>query len=248
MSIGGVRTVFVAHSVEELARRAAERLVYIRDNHERGQFTLVLAGGSTPQSLYRLLTTAPYSGQIRQDSTHFFFGDERCVPPSDAASNYRFVRKTLLEPLEIPDSRIFRMTGEQHPEKAAQSYEDRLRKFFQCPEGFPRFDVVILGLGEDGHTASLFPGTTALYETRRLVVSNFVPSLDSHRLTMTFPLINHAANIFFLISGRSKAEAARKLLDHGKSGWIPACEVAPLNGSLYLFLDDDAASEWKEPA
>ena len=247
MSTHDARTISISHNIQELAEKAAERLVCIRQDHSTGPFTIALAGGSTPLPLYRLLTTAPYSAQIRQSSTCFFFGDERCVPPSDPQSNYRFARENLFEPLEISDDNVFRMNGEQHAEKAAQLYEDQLREFFQRPEGFPRFDVVLLGLGPDGHTASLFPETDALYETRRLVVSNFVPSHDSHRLTITFPLINHAANVFFLISGKSKAEAAGKLLNQADSEWIPACEVAPADGSLYLFLDEDAASGWKEP-
>lgn len=240
------RIISIGKDAGAVARLAAERLIYIRQSCGTNPFTIVLAGGSTPLPLYKQLTMAPYSGQIRQKSTYFFFGDERCVPPTDPESNYRSARESLFEPLEISDERIFRMAGELHPDKAAQQYEDQLRDFFETAEGFPRFDVVILGLGADGHTASLFPETTALYESRRLVVSNFVPSLG-YRLTMTFPLINNAANILFLVTGPSKAEAAHKLLDKGKSGWIPACEVAPASGSLYLFLDEDAASEWKEP-
>src|SRR5690606_24787386 len=168
------RIISVGKDAVEVARLAAERLVSLVQSRGTNRFTIVLAGGSTPLPLYKLLTTAPFSAPIRQNSTYFFFGDERCVPPTDPESNYRSARKSLFEPLGIPDGRIFRMAGELHPDTAARQYEDRLRTFFNAEEGFPRFDVVILGLGADGHTASLFPETTALYESRRLVVSNFV--------------------------------------------------------------------------
>lgn len=152
---------------------------------DRGTFRVALSGGSTPRTLYARLTRAPYPSAIEWREARFFFGDERCVPPESRRSNFRMAREALFDPLRIPPENVFRMKGEEEPERAAADYEHALRQEFRS-DGRPRFDFVLLGMGTDGHTASLFPGFPALSEGRRDVVANFVPSLEEWRLTLTY--------------------------------------------------------------
>ncbi len=219
----------------EFARAASDAL------SDRGVFRVVLAGGSTPRALYRRLTRAPYRRAIRWERVRFFWGDERCVPPDHERSNYRMARESFLRPLRIPEGQIFRMKGEQEPAPAARSYGEILRKEFR---GRPaRLDLVLLGLGEDGHTASLFPRTAALAEERRLAAANFVPQLSEWRLTLTYRAINAARRVVFLVSGSAKADPAGKILKKQR-GWrdLPASAVAPRHGTLLWLLDEAAAS------
>jgi 6-phosphogluconolactonase len=220
----------------EFARAAAAALA------DRGIFRVVLAGGSTPRTLYARLTRAPLSRAIRWDRVRFFFGDERCVPPDHERSNYRMARETLFGPLKTPDRHVLRMKGEADPASAARDYEDAIRRRFA---GRPaRFDLVFLGLGEDGHTASLFPATAALAERRRLVAANNVPKLSEWRLTLTFRALNAARRVIFLVSGPEKAPAAAKILKNER-GYreLPAARVSPRRGTLLWLLDEAAGSK-----
>jgi len=177
---------------------------------ERGEFTLVLSGGSTPRPVYRLL--AARKDQIDWEHTYIFWGDERCVPPDHPESNYGMVKEALLDAVPIPGQNVFRMLGEVDPQTAARDYEELLAAFFVDR---PRhFDIVLLGLGEDGHTASLFPGTLALFETVKWVVPNQYPYSDSMRLTMTYPALDSARQILFLVTGENKAEVAAEVIRH----------------------------------
>ncbi len=219
----------------EFARAAGDAL------SDRGVFRVALAGGSTPRALYRRLTQAPYRRAIRWDRIRFFWGDERCVPPGNERSNYRMARETLLQPLRIPASQVFRMEGEQQPAQAARSYENGLRREFR---GRPvKLDLVLLGLGGDGHTASLFPGTAALAEERCLAVANFVPKLSEWRLSLTYRAINATRRIVFLVSGPEKAAVSAKILKK-QSGWqdLPASCIGSRRGTLLWLLDQAAAS------
>jgi 6-phosphogluconolactonase len=229
---------------EALAEAAARRFL---DSAERavrkdGRFLVVLAGGSTPKALYRRLTESPYRETVPWDRTLFLFGDERCVPPDHADSNYRMARETLFDPLEIPETSVFRMKGEQKPVEAAQRYEVRLGDLFLLRPR-RRFDLVLLGIGADGHTASLFPGTEALEERERWVAANHVPHLDAWRITMTLPALNAAARIVFLATGEEKAKVVAEAfggLDHPDP--YPCELVAPPHVRREVLVDTAAAS------
>ena len=166
-----------------------------------------LSWGSTPRLLFDALTRPPFREEVAWSRARFFFVDERCVPPEHERSNYRMARQHLLEPLEIPSDRVVRMRGEGEPDTAAREYEDALDAEFGGAGVAPRFDFVLLGLGADGHTASLFPGTAALLEERRAVVANHVPKLGEWRLTLTLPVLNAARHAIFLVTGAEKSEA-----------------------------------------
>lgn len=206
----------------------------------RGTFAVALSGGSTPKALYTLLAVEPYATQVAWEAVHLFWGDERMVPPDHPQSNYRLACETLINHVPLPDANIHRMPGEARPAAAALAYEQLLRAFFGEQ---PRFDLVLLGMGEDGHTASLFPGTAALAEEARWVVANHVPQLDTWRLTLTLPAINAAAHVTFLVTGASKAAPLAVVLNGGTEGKrLPAGCVAPSDGHLFWLLDEAAAS------
>jgi 6-phosphogluconolactonase len=237
----GVRRV---RDAEGVAQAAAEELASAagRAVAARGRFTLALSGGSTPRRLYALLADpgAPYRGRVPWDRTHVFFGDERPVPPEHPDSNYRMARETLLE--RVPVASVHRIHGEDPG--AAEAYEAELRHFFGIPAGGapPHLDLVLLGLGPDGHTASLFPGTTALDEATRWVVSPFVPRLGTRRTTLTLPVIDRARAVLFLVSGAEKAPAlARVIAAAPGAAALPAALVRPAAGALWI-VDDAAAT------
>jgi 6-phosphogluconolactonase len=236
--------ISVLPNAKALAEAGAREFARAADDalSDRGVFRVALAGGSTPRGLYRRLTQAPYRRAIRWDRIRFFWGDERCVPPEHESSNYRMARETLLQPLRIPASQVFRMRGEQQPEQAARSYEEVLRREFRRRP--VKLDLVLLGLGGDGHTASLFPGTAALAEERRLAAANFVPKLSQWRLTLTYPAINATRRIVFLVSGAEKAAPSAKILKKQR-GWqdLPASNIASRRGTLLWLLDEAAASK-----
>jgi 6-phosphogluconolactonase len=233
---------------EELAREAADFVVWAGEQAVQGTgtFRLALSGGSTPKALYALLAGPALARRMDWRHVALFFGDERCVPPDHADSNFRMATDTLLKPLKISQDRVFRMKGEDEPDQAARQYEEQMRKEFnvQVP-AWPRFDLILLGLGDDGHTASLFPGTPALNEQKRLVVPNQAPQGITQRLTFTAPLINQAHVVVFLVSGRSKAPALKAVLEDraADSRKFPAKLIQPENGRLIWFLDRAAAAE-----
>jgi 6-phosphogluconolactonase len=238
-----MREILVARDKDELNAMAAAKFVEIADsaitNH--GQFTVALAGGSTPKSLYRLLAGAEFKDSIDWLKVFFFFGDERYVPPTDPESNFRMARETLFDSLQTPVENIFRWPAESAAaEQAAEEYEKILGKFFS---GTPRFDLVLLGVGADGHTASLFPYTEALAETSRSAVSNWVQKLGEWRLTMTFRALNAAANVIFLANGDEKAPVLKEILEGPfQPEKYPAQGVKPdRRGHLYYLLDEAAA-------
>jgi len=201
----------------------------------RNEFRIALSGGNTPAPVYARIAT-----EVRDfpwESVWFTFGDERCVPPDDPQSNFRMARENLFVPAAIPEKSIMRMRGEIDPQIAAQEYEDQLNAFAtNHGELIYRHDLILLGLGDDGHTASLFPGTAALNETTRRVVANFVPKLNAWRLTFTFPLINHARYILFLV-GASKSP---QLIEHVLAGdpQFPAARVNPIAGDVTWIIGE----------
>ncbi|HTQ80592.1 MAG TPA: 6-phosphogluconolactonase [Thermoanaerobaculia bacterium] len=214
----------------------------------RGAFTLALSGGSTPKDLYRLLAdpNEPFRARLPWDKTHFFFGDERHVPPDHADSNYRMAREAMLDSVPVPSANVHRVLAE-NPDAgaAAVQYEETLRAFFPPASGEPpRFDLILLGLGPEGHTASLFPGSPALHETERWVLAPWVEKFATHRITFTPPVLNRAAAVLFLVAGEDKAEAAQAVLDeNGDVDLYPARVVRPLEGDLLWLLDRAAAKD-----
>jgi 6-phosphogluconolactonase len=196
---------------------------------ERGEFRIALSGGNTPRPVYAQL--AAIARDLPWESVLITFGDERCVSPDDDQSNYRMAYETLLAPAALPDKSVMRMRGEIDPQIAAEEYQDELDLLAtQRGEHIYRHDLILLGLGEDGHTASLFPGTAALQETTRRVVANFVPKFNSWRLSLTLPLINQARQICFLVSATKGDELIERVLAGDPQ--FPAARVKPMAGEL----------------
>lgn len=206
----------------------------------RGRFDVALSGGSTPLSAYARLSAPPLRDSVDWQSVHVFWSDERCVPPDDAQSNYAAAKAALLDHVAIPEDNIHRMRGELPPNQAAEDYRQQLAEHFHTPT-FPVFDLILLGLGTDGHTASLFPGSAALRTGEVPVTENYVSSLESWRLTFTLPLINSARNVAFMVSGVGKAAMVSEVLTQGGRP-LPAKAVNPHSGGLTWLLDRDAAS------
>ena len=224
---------------EKLAEAAARAFVEEASKAitERGRFAVALAGGSTPKATYEALAR-DHASDVDWPNVHVFFGDERTVPPDHEDSNYRMAREALFD--QVPVGSVHRMRGELPPEEAAASYEEGLRTFFgQEP---PVLDLVMLGIGGDGHTASLFPETSALEVTDRLVVANLVPKLDTTRITLTFPFLNASREVFFLVAGEDKAEALKEILGgDADPREYPARLVQPSGGPTWM-VDREAAS------
>jgi 6-phosphogluconolactonase len=239
------REVIVCQDVGELNRKAAEQFIGLASKaiQQSGQFTVALSGGSTPKTTYSLLASADHKDRVDWFRVHLFWGDDRCVPPDHPESNFRMVQESLLSKVQIPSENVHRMMGEKEPEQAATEYEEHLRQFFHLAHGsVPRFDLIFLGLGEDGHTASLFPGSPALDEQNRLVAKVYVERLKAYRLTLTLPVINAAAQVSFLITGQSKSAIVKDLLSSDGSD-RPAGRIKPVNGQLTWFITQDAAGE-----
>ena len=209
---------------------------------ERGRFTVALAGGSTPKRAYELLASEDYKSQIDWLKVHIFFGDERSVPPDDAESNYRMANEALLARFALPPENIHRINGVGDAVANARLYEDEMRTYFNDAL-WPRLDLVLLGMGDDGHTASLFPGSEVLNEREAWVAANWVAKFGAYRITLTATAINHAAHILFLVTGESKAERLREALegDHDPVR-LPAQLIKPVDGSLEWFIDKAAST------
>ncbi len=235
----------IYNDADALARAVAQHIVTVANETRsmRRPFTVALAGGSTPRSAYLRLAQPDFAERVDWERVHLFWGDERCVPPDHAESNYRTVRETLLDHVPIPEANVHRMRGELPPEKAAQLYETEVRELFYELE-VTGFDLILLGLGEDGHTASLFPGTDALEAKQRWVVANAVETLGVHRLTLTLPAINAAEDVAFIVSGERKRVILRHVLtsDPDKP-LLPAQRVQPKNGRLIWMMDRAAIGE-----
>ncbi len=227
----------------ELQRAAAVSIVRFLNEAiiARGVASIALSGGSTPKAIYELLGAEPLRSQLDWKTVHVFWGDERCVPQTHADSNYRMTNEALLQKISIPQENVHRIQAERSPYEAAELYSEEIRKFFGSKENeFPRFDVMLLGMGEDGHTASLFPGTTILNETKRFVAEVFVSRFNAYRISMSFPVINNAQVIMFLVSGTSKAKILRDVLE-GEPNRYPSQGVQPTHGDLYWLIDEAAA-------
>lgn len=207
-----------------------------------GRFCVALSGGNTPRGVYSRLA-ADRRNVLPWDKTYIFFGDERHVPPDHPDSNYRMARESLLSKVPIPSENVFRIHSELPADAAAEQYDRELRAFFRLgDDAWPRFDLILLGIGECGHTASLFPGSQALQEQSRLVVANWVEKFQSYRITFTYPVLNHAQEVLFLASGQSKSQILREIFGPAGKSNYPAQAVQPENGKLLWIADRDAAS------
>jgi 6-phosphogluconolactonase len=238
-----MRQILIFDNAADVARAAADRCVEIAHAaiDERGRFSVALAGGSTPKRAYELLASDDYKAQLDWSKVHIFFGDERCVPPDDAESNYRMANEALLSRVSIPPQNIHRMQGVGDAVADARLYEDELRTFFNDAE-WPRFDLIFLGMGDDGHTASLFPNSAALNEQQAWVAANWVEKFGVYRITLSLPAINHAAHIAFLVTGENKAERLAEVLGEAQSDEpLPSQLIHPLDGSLEWLIDKAAA-------
>jgi 6-phosphogluconolactonase len=229
--------------LESLSRAAAD-LIAAQANlavAARGRFSLALSGGSTPRRAYELLAAPPFKDQAPWDRMHVFWGDERCVPPDDPRSNARMAREAWLDHVPIPAGQIHPIDCARDPDAAARDYEAGLRKFFAGAA--PRLDLVLLGLGDNGHTASLFPGTPVLQEQERWAAAVYVAAGDLYRVTLTAPLINQAAHVVFLVAGGAKAAVLRDVL-HGPRdpARLPAQLIRPDGGELLWLADREAAA------
>jgi len=234
---------------EQVAVTAAHEFVRLAQEAvaDRGRFPVALSGGSTPRRLYQLLAEKPFREQIDWSKIEVFWGDERGVPPDHPDSNYRMARETLLEKVPIPAGHVHRMQGEREDrDAAARDYQAEIARVFGvASEGEPApFDLVLLGMGPDGHTASLFPLTGALKETRRWVVANYVPKLNAHRLTLTRPILNRAAQVMFLIVGPDKAKPLAEVLEGPPDPErLPSQFIQPGPGRLLFLADTEAARQ-----
>ena len=246
MRIGNSEIV-VLEDVTALSYKAAE--IFVRCISEalsrKARFSVALSGGSTPKALFSLLVEDDsFTNKIPWDKIHFFWGDERHVPPQDAQSNFRMADEMMLTKAHVRAGNIHRIPTEQSDSaKVAQDYEKELKIFFElATDQLPVFDFNLLGLGPDGHTASLFPGTKALYQNNRMVVANWVETFQTHRITMTAPVLNNADTIVFLVSGKEKAEVLQKILegDH-QPDLLPAQLIQPTHGKLIWLVDQAAA-------
>jgi 6-phosphogluconolactonase len=239
------------HDAEQLNSFAAEKFVEIADASIRsgGIFTVALSGGSTPKSLFQLLSSDEYKNKVDWSKVFFFFGDERNVALDDKDSNFLMADENLFAPLQIPDANIFRWNTEaEDAQLIAEDYETAILVFFSLSdeELFPRFDLIFLGMGADGHTASLFPQTQALKETKRNAVANRIEKLDTTRLTLTFPAINNAANLIFLVKGADKAETLREVLQGEFQPEKYPAQAVKLNDGKLLWLIEKKAAEFLE--
>jgi 6-phosphogluconolactonase len=238
----GTPKLRVVESSTVLAETAAK---WIHDRawevaNARGRFTLALSGGNTPRALYARLAAGP---RLPWERMEICFGDERAVPPDSPESNYRMVKETLLTAPGLPPERVHRIRAELAPEAAARDYEQTLRKLFAGTTTFPRFDLILLGLGPDGHTASLFPHSPGLAEKQAWVVANWVEKFGTHRLSFSYPVLDAAAEVLFLVAGADKQWALHEVLQGGASVEdVPARGVHPTQGTLTFLVDRAAAA------
>jgi 6-phosphogluconolactonase len=233
---------------QAIAKRCAQKFVEIAAAavKEKGSFSVALSGGSTPKTLYGLLVNDPVlRSQVPWDKMYLFFGDERHVGPNNEQSNFRMATEAMISKSPLKSEQVLRIKGEYpEAEDAAKEYEQEIRRHFKLSDGqFPRFDLVLLGMGSEGHTASLFPGTKALHENRRIAVHNWVGKVLMDRITLTAPAINNAANIIFMVTGADKTPALTAVLERFyEPDQLPAQLIQPLNGTLLWLVDTAAGS------
>jgi 6-phosphogluconolactonase len=235
------KNIHVYPNKEKLVTATTERVVDSIGQaiQQNGLCNMALSGGNTPGGVFSLLASSPYRDRVDWGRLHLFWGDERMVPQEHQDSNFRMVQETLLDHIKIPGENVHRIRGEIAPEEAASEYAELLHTHFKAD--LPRFDLILLGLGEDGHTASLFPETDAVEECEKHAVAVFVPRLNAWRVTLTLPVLNAAREILFLVSGKSKSEMVQRIMSNKQPAKeLPATMVNPQNGELHWMLDSEA--------
>lgn len=243
--------LIVLDDAQAVARHAAE--MFVRESQAAqtsGRFTVALSGGSTPRAFHTLLANDPYREQVDWSHAQFYWGDERYVAPDDPESNFRMAEETLLEYVPVHEAQIHRVRTEiGDPQETANIYEQELRGDFELTGAqLPRFDLVFLGMGPDGHTASLFPHTEALNVRDKLVVANYVPKFSTYRITLTASVLNNAAVVAFLVAGADKAEALAAVLEGPRNPQeYPSQLITPTHGDVYYVVDHAAAANLKQP-
>jgi 6-phosphogluconolactonase len=238
------KTINIFSTPAELAERFAEDLVLMINESEKAKksFTVSLSGGSTPEMLFSILGSK-YSKSVPWKNVHFFWGDERCVSPDDSESNFGMTKRTLFDKINIPESNIHRIMGENDPSDEALRYSSEIISFTEKKNGLPSFDIVLLGLGEDGHTASIFPGNLKLLTSDKICDVAVNPYSGQKRITITGLTINNADTLFFLVTGKKKAEIVENIFKNKPASLnYPASYIVPLYGQLHWYLDGDAAS------
>jgi len=236
--------ISVFNNEESLSKAAADLVLSVSKQaiKDSGKFTIALSGGKTPSKLFAILANKPYSKEINWKQTYIFWGDERCIPANNPQNNSYTAKKILLDDIPVPDENIFPIQVNMVPAAAANHYEHTLKIFFKSEK--PSFDLILLGMGEDGHTASLFPGTSILFEKEALVKNVYIEEQRMHRISFTIPLINNAKHILFLVTGKEKAGMLFKVLE-GKTipGKYPAKMIKAGKGNkLYWYADKSAAA------
>ena len=239
-------TLLIAHDRAQLAALAAERFAAAAESavSATGRFLVILSGGSTPQSLFSVLAGEAYHNRINWPAVHVWWGDERLVPPDDEGSNYHHARRLLLDHVPIPSAQIARIRGELPAVEAVRDYEHRLAQLAAGERLWPRFDLALMGLGRDGHTASLFPGSEAIGETAHpvLAVTAVYENRPAQRVTLTPPVFNDAREVLFLVAGSDKAEALKTVVNGPyNAGVWPAQAIQPVSGELIWLADKEAA-------
>jgi 6-phosphogluconolactonase len=241
-------SIQVLSDLDAISHKAAEIFLNLSTNSlpAKESFAVALSGGSTPRRFYRLLGSAPYRNQVGWRRIHFFWADERCVPREHEESNFKTVYDAFLSRVPVPEANIHRIRGEKSPDEAAREYDGAIKAFRGGTE-IPVFDLIILGMGEDGHTASLFPGSEALREKKRLAVPVYKGGQEVHRVTLTLPILNNAFQVLFLVSGQSKSKVLSEILEGGeKRSGYPAGLVAPAHGKITWLIDREAAEKLRE--
>lgn len=232
-------------NLEAISHKAAEIFLnFSRSSlQSKKSFMVALSGGSTPRKFYYLLGCTPYCRQIEWQRIHFFWVDERCVPPDHEQSNFKTVYDTLLSRVPVPREKIHRIRGEENPEEAAREYEEVMKTFWGKND-IPAFDLIVLGMGEDGHTASLFPGAEALREEKRFAIPVYRKKPEISRVSLTLPVLNNASQILFLVSGQAKAKVLAEILGCGETkNHYPAGLVSPAHGKMTWLIDQYAAGK-----
>ena len=245
-------TYRISPTPAEVAKAAAQLFTtaVINAVSARGVARVAISGGTTPKAMFGLLAAEPFASQVPWDKLDLFWVDERCVPPDNADSNYRMTKEALLSKVPLPADRIHRMEGEFAPEVAAARYESTIRNAFRL-EGAetPTFDLILLGMGDDGHTASLFPHTEGLNDLTHIVIANHVPQKDTWRITLTSPVLNQGREVAFLIEGAAKAQVLHDVfLGPFQPDTYPSQIIRPASSRLTLLLDSAAAAKLPEPA
>jgi len=234
------KDIFVFHTIEKLSEHLYEQLRTKIESTPNGKhLSLVLSGGSTPKKIFNYISSRD-TGEVNWKKVKLFWGDERCVPPDNEESNFRMTRLSLLDTLDIPNENIFRIHGENDPEEEAIRYSQVIEKNVSSENDFPKFDIVLLGLGEDGHTASIFPGNTSLFHSTKYCVAVTHPQSGQKRITISGSVINNADMVIFMVSGADKGKMLERIV-YDKGIDLPASHVNPTNGNLLWLLDTEAA-------